>query len=61
MPRSRDSRKRVCAFSIGISGIEETCAYIRAQEEHHRTGTYREEVVAFLQRHGLPFDDAVLD
>ncbi|HYJ06678.1 MAG TPA: IS200/IS605 family transposase [Chthoniobacterales bacterium] len=49
------------AFSIGISGIDETCAYIRDQEEHHRTRTYREEVIAFLQRHGLPFDDAMLD
>lgn len=49
------------AFSIGISGIEETCAYIRGQEEHHRTKTYREEVTTFLQRHGLPFDDAMLE
>jgi REP element-mobilizing transposase RayT len=49
------------AFSIGISGIEETSAYIRDQEEHHRTKTYREEVIAFLERHGLPFDDAMLD
>ena len=49
------------AFSIGISGIKETRAYIRDQKEHHRTRTYREEVIMFLQRHGLPFDDAMLD
>ena len=49
------------AFSIGVSGIEGTRAYIRNQEEHHRTRTYREEVIAFLQRHGLPFDEAMLD
>jgi putative transposase len=49
------------AFSVGISGIEETCAYIAAQEEHHRTRTFREEVIAFLQRHGLPLDNAMLD
>src|ERR1700686_954646 len=49
------------AFSIGVSGIEETRAYIRNQEEHHRTRTYREEVIVFLKRHGLPFDDAMLD
>ena len=36
------------AFSIGVSGIEETRAYIRNQEEHHRARTYREEVIAFL-------------
>ena len=49
------------AFSIGVSGIEETRAYIRNQQEHHGTKTYREEVIAFLQRHGLPFDDAMLE
>ena len=49
------------AFSIGISGVEETCAYIRDQEEHHRTRTFREEVIAFLQRHGSPFDEAMLE
>jgi putative transposase len=49
------------AFSIGVSGIEETCAYIRGPGEHHRTRTYRDEVMMFLQRHGLPFDDTMLD
>jgi hypothetical protein len=49
------------AFSIGISGIEETCLYIRGQEEHHRTRTFREEVTTFLQRHGMPFDERMLD
>jgi REP element-mobilizing transposase RayT len=49
------------AFSIGISGIEETCAYIRDQGEHHRTKTFREEVIAFLQRHRMPFDDTMLE
>jgi REP element-mobilizing transposase RayT len=49
------------AFSIGVSGIEETRAYIRGQEEHHRTRTYREEVITFLQRHSMPFDGAMLD
>ena len=49
------------AFSIGVSGIEETREYIRNQKEHHRTRTYREEVIVFLQRHGMPFDDAMID
>jgi putative transposase len=49
------------AFSIGVSGIEETRLYISNQEEHHRTRTYREEVITFLERHRLPFDDAMLD
>jgi putative transposase len=49
------------AFSIGVSGIEETRAYIRAQEEHHRTRCFREEVIMFLERHGLLYDEAMLD
>jgi REP element-mobilizing transposase RayT len=49
------------AFSIGVSGIDETRAYIRDQEEHHRTRTFREEVIMFLQRHGLPFDNALFE
>jgi putative transposase len=49
------------AFSIGVSGVSETDAYIRNQEEHHRTKTYREEVMIFLKRHGLPFDEAMLE
>ncbi len=49
------------AFSVGVSGIEETRAYIRNQEEHHRTRTYREEVIMFLKRHGLEFDEAMLE
>jgi REP element-mobilizing transposase RayT len=49
------------AFSVGVLGIEETRAYIRNQEEHHRTRTYREEVIIFLKRHGLPFDDAMIE
>jgi putative transposase len=49
------------AFSIGVSGMEGTRAYIRNQEEHHRTRTYREEVITFLKQHGLPFDEAMLE
>ena len=49
------------AFSLGVSGIEETRAYISNQEEHHRTRTYREEVIMFLKRHGLPFDEALIE
>ena len=49
------------AFSIGVSGIEETRAYIHNQEEHHRTRMYRDEVIAFLKRHGLPFEEAMIE
>ena len=41
------------AFSIGVSGVEDTVKYIRTQEEHHRQRSYREEVEAFLKKHGF--------
>jgi len=44
------------AFSISVSAIPETIAYIQRQEEHHRTRTFEEEFVAFLHRHNLEFD-----
>ncbi|MGI8604756.1 MAG: IS200/IS605 family transposase [Verrucomicrobiales bacterium] len=49
------------AFSIGVSGVDDTIAYIRGQEKHHRTRTFREEFMAFLQRHEIPFEDHMLD
>ena len=44
------------AFSIGISQVEKTISYIENQEEHHRTKTFQEEFLAFLQRHNIPYD-----
>ncbi len=56
-PKLRDIawQEEYGAFSIGVSGIDETIAYIRAQEEHHRTRTFQEEVELFLRRHGMEF------
>jgi putative transposase len=45
------------AFSVSISGLEETRAYIRNQEEHHRTRTFEQEYTAFLKRHGIEYDE----
>ncbi|MGD2110427.1 MAG: IS200/IS605 family transposase [Phycisphaerae bacterium] len=44
------------AFSIGTSGAEDTIAYIVRQEEHHRTRSFEDEFVAFLNRHGIDYD-----
>jgi REP element-mobilizing transposase RayT len=49
------------AFSIGVSGVEETVAYIRGQEEHHRKRSFREEVEVFLKKHGIEYDERMLD
>ncbi len=49
------------AFSIAISGVDATTAYIRNQTEHHRTRSFREEFIAMLRRHGFDYDERMLD
>jgi|SRR5688572_13953342 putative transposase len=49
------------AFSIGVSGVDDTVAYIRGQEEHHQKRSFREEVEVFLKKHGLEYDQSMLD
>jgi hypothetical protein len=41
------------AFSVGISGLDATIAYIRKQPEHHRRRTFREEFATMLHKHGF--------
>ena len=43
------------AFSIGISGVEDTKRYIANQATHHRKLTFQQEVEAFLKKHGMKY------
>jgi REP element-mobilizing transposase RayT len=45
------------AFSIGVSQIPATIAYIRSQPEHHRKTTFQEEFRQILDRHGIEYDE----
>ncbi len=45
------------AFSIGVSGVADTVAYIAGQEKHHRTWTFEQEYVEFLKKHDIDYDD----
>ena len=45
------------AFSIGISQIDDTVAYIARQEEHHRKQSYQDEFRAILKKHGVEWDE----
>jgi REP element-mobilizing transposase RayT len=45
------------AFSVSISHIEETVAYIQRQAEHHRRRTFEEEFRAFLRKHSIEYDE----
>jgi putative transposase len=45
------------AFSVGISQVGDTVAYIQKQEEHHRTRSFEEEFIAFLKKHRIEYDE----
>ena len=44
-------------FSIGVSQVAATIAYIENQHEHHRRKPFQEEFLAFLKRHGVEYDE----
>jgi len=48
------------AFSIGVSGVDATIRYINNQPEHHRTGTFNEEFISMLHKHGFDYDESML-
>jgi putative transposase len=47
------------AFSVGVSGVDATVAYIRNQATHHRTRSFREEYLAMLKRHGFTHEESM--
>ena len=49
------------AFSIAVSGVEDTIRYIQSQEEHHRVHSFKEELIAFLDKHGIEYKEWMLD
>ena len=48
------------AFSVSSFQAGTVAAYVEHQEHHHRQRTFREEFLAFLKAHGVPFDEARL-
>ncbi|QDU76499.1 Transposase IS200 like protein [Bremerella volcania] len=44
-------------FSVSQSGLEDVKEYIAHQEEHHRKRTFREELLMFLEKHGVEYDE----
>ena len=44
------------AFSVSVSKVENTIAYILGQKEHHRKKTFQEEYITFLRKHNVEYD-----
>ena len=45
------------AFTVSVSQLDKTIAYINNQETHHRKKTFQEEYLEFLKKHGVEYDN----
>jgi putative transposase len=45
------------AFSVSYSNLGDVKRYIADQQEHHRVRTFKEEFIAFLNRHEIEYDE----
>ena len=48
------------AFAVSYSHLDRVKAYLPRQAQHHRRMTFQEEFLAFLQRHGISYDERYL-
>ena len=48
------------AFTVSSSKLSDVIRYISNQREHHKTQTFEEEFVAFLEKHGVEYDPQFL-
>ena len=48
-------------FTVSPTAREGVRHYIANQEEHHRTKSYREELIELLDKAGVEYDPAYLD
>lgn len=49
------------AFTYSFSAKNELIEYVKNQEEHHQTKTFREELMELLAEHEVEFDEKYLD
>ena len=59
--RSFEWQQGYGAFSIGISAVDSTIAYICGQTNHHRARSFGEEFQIMLHRHGFDSGDSTLE
>jgi hypothetical protein len=45
------------AFSVSHSNVPAVVRCIRAQKEHHRKVSFQEELVTFLKKNGIQYDE----
>jgi len=45
------------AFSVSQSNLASVQRYIAGQKEHHRRKSFQEELIQFLRKHGVEYDE----
>ena len=50
-------QKGCAAFAVSASNVAEVKAYLANQEKHHRVKSFQDEYRAFLERHGVAYDE----
>ena len=48
------------AFTYSIDAKDNLIGYVKNQEAHHRTKTFKEELIELLEEHGIPFEEKYL-
>ncbi|MBI2967323.1 MAG: transposase, partial [Bacteroidetes bacterium] len=48
------------AFTYSVEAKERLIEYVKNQEEHHKTKTFKEEYIELLKEHGIEFDEKYL-
>lgn len=49
------------AFTYSIKEKDYLIEYVKNQEEHHKTITFKEELIELLKEHGIEFDEKYLE
>lgn len=45
------------AFAVSQSNVDQVKRYIANQKEHHQKMSFKEEFIAMLRKHGIPYED----
>ena len=48
------------AFTVSMSNEEKIVQYINNQEKHHKTFSYKEELISLLEKHSIQYDEKYL-
>jgi putative transposase len=59
-PERFEWQKGYGIFSVSESLAGKVRRYIRSQEEHHRVASFKDELIALLKKHRIPYDERFL-